>query len=201
MTDRPRGDFYDDMDLTVARYYYVFDSREHRTRVVDRKTGDEVRWHALPRIQLIEYVAETHSGSVLRQFARACARDTGANEGTSDSPTGRLWAAAQGISAQSRAQIRQAVTGAVVRAVTLGLSAGRSDAARLLTVHACTHPDPVTGAVEAAHMNERWAEFAAENDPRAAVRSVRQAHVDWLLDIVGSKHGAPQTGTETDRRS
>jgi acyl-CoA reductase-like NAD-dependent aldehyde dehydrogenase len=171
-------------DATVDRYYYIFDSRERRPLVMDRQTGAEVDWDAAPRVQLIDYVAAARSTVVLRRFARWCARQTNVDTVPSDTPTGRLWTAAQeGEEAWPR--VRAETVDAVVEAVVLDLSRHRADAARLLVAHACTHPDPRQAAIDAAHMSERAAEFAADAAPTEAVRALRQRQIDWLLDEVG----------------
>lgn len=173
-------------DATVDRFYYIFDSREHRALVLDRTTGEEVAWRSVPRGQLIDYVGEKQSASVLRQFARWCARQVGADEAPAGSPTAQLWAAARTGNKAAWSSSREGVTDAVVRAAALGLPQGRSEAARLLVAHACTHAGARRAAVDAAHMSERWAEFEAGGDPEAAVRVMRQRHVDWLLDALSS---------------
>jgi hypothetical protein len=169
-------------DTTVDRYYYIFDSRVHRALVMDRRTGEEVAWAAAPRVQLLEHVAETRSATVGRRYARWCARQTGVDECADDTPTGRLWTAAQQDGAAAWKEARSATTDAVVRASAVGLPRRRAAAARLLAAHACTHPDDRQAALDAAHMSERWAEFAAEGDPTQAVQTMRQRQVDWLLD-------------------
>jgi hypothetical protein len=173
-------------DATVDRYYYIFDSRAHRALVMDRRTGEEVAWTSAPRVQLIEYVAEERSPSTLRRFARWCARRATAPAAPADTPTGRLWAAARDDEA-AWTQARRDATDAVVRAAALDLPRQQAGAARLLTVHACTHPSARQAAIDAAHMSERWAEFEAESDPEQAVQALRQRHVDWLLDELGGR--------------
>jgi len=174
-------------DTTVDRYYYIFDSRAHRALVMDRQTGEEVAWAAAPRVQLIDHVAETQSADSLRRFARWCARQTGAEHLPEEGPGGRLWAAAQREDGSAWARARTAATDALVRASAIGLPRRRAGAARLLTVHACTHPEGRRAAIDAAHMSERWAEFAAEADATQAVRAMRQRQVDWLLDVLRSR--------------
>jgi hypothetical protein len=173
-------------DETVDRYYYIFDSRERRTLVVDRWTGEEVAWDSAPRIQLIDHVAEVHAEGILRRFARWCARQTGVEAVPSDRTTGRLWRAAQSPDEADWATVRADTTDAVVEAVALGLPRRQSEAARLLGTHACTHPEARQAAIDAAHMGERWAEFEAPAAPEAAVRRHRQRQVDWLLDVLGT---------------
>ena len=174
-------------DVTVDRFYYIFDSREHRALVLDRATGEEVDWHSVPRVQLIDYVAETTSSSMLRQFARWCARQTNPASAPEQSTLVRLWTAAQTEDEAAWSSVRAKTTDAVVRAAALGLPQRQAKAARLLAVHACTHPDARRAAIDAAHMSERWAEFAGENPPEAAVRALRQRHVDWLLDVLNTQ--------------
>lgn len=171
-------------DATVARYYYVFDSREHRALVFDRATGEEMAWRTVPRVQLIEYVGEQRSRAVLRRFAEWCARQTGVEDGPQEPATAQLWAAAQTETEADRIAARSEVTSAVVRAAALGLPKEHSEAAQLLTAHACTHSSTRRAAIDAAHMSERWAEFEAVDDPRAAVRALRQRQIDWLLDAL-----------------
>lgn len=173
-------------DATVDRFYYIFDSREQRALVLDRATGEEMAWGAVPRGQLIEYVGAERSPSVLRQFARWCARETGIEAAPSGGPAAQLWTVAQSEDAAAWHTMRRKVTDAVVRAAALGLSRGHSAAARLLVVHACTHSDAGWAAVDAAHMSERWVEFEAEEDPEAAVRALRRRHVNWLLDVLNA---------------
>ena len=74
---------------------------------------------------------------------------------------------------------------AVIRAVTLGVPAGDANGARLLAVYSCTHAKPLRAAIDAAHMEERWAEFVDDDTPRTSVRAVRQGQIDWLLDTLG----------------
>ncbi len=172
-------------DATVARYYYIFDSRERRPLVMDRQTGAEVDWAAAPRVQLVDYVAEEGAEAVLRRFARWCARQTGADAMPADTPTGRLWAAG-GDGEAAWPQVRADTVDAVVEAVVLKLSRRQAGAARLLAAHACTHPDSRQAAIDAAHMSERWAEFNAEADAEGSVRALRQRQIDWLLDELGA---------------
>ena len=171
-------------DATVDRFYYIFDSRAHRALVLDRTTGEEVAWRSVPRVQLIEYVGKERSTAVLRAFARWCARQVGVEEVSASSPAARLWTAAQQDAPAAWKQGREETTDAVVRAAALGLSQGRSAAARLLVVHACTHSDAPQAAIDAAHMTERWVEFEAERPAESAVRAVRRRHIDWLLDAL-----------------
>jgi hypothetical protein len=173
-------------DATVDRYYYIFDSRERRPLVMDRQTGAEVDWGAAPRVQLVDYVAEKRSEAVLRRFARWCSGQTGADTMPEDTPAGRLWAVAQ-EDEDAWAQVRAETVDAVVEAVVLNLPRRQAEAARLLTAHACTHPDPRQSAIDAAHMSERWAEFDAEADEEGSVRALRQQQIDWLLDVLGEE--------------
>jgi hypothetical protein len=175
-------------DATVDRYYYIFDSRAHRALVMDRRTGEEVDWRDAPRIQLIDYVAEARSGATRRRFARWCARQTGVHTAPADGATGRLWTAAESGNAKVWRRAREAATDAVVEAAALNLPRRQASAAQLLTVHACTHPSAEQAAVDAAHMSERWAEFAAEADPETAARRMRQRQVDWFLDALSSAY-------------
>ena len=169
-------------DARVDRYYYIYDSRERRALVLDRATGEERSPDADPRAQLIEHVRTERSPTLLRHFARWCARQVGADVCSSHTATGRLWAAAQRDDRSIWRRVRRETADTVMLAVALGLSRGRPDAARLLVVHACTHPDAQHAALDAAHMSERWAEFSAESDPPAAARAMQARHVDWLLD-------------------
>ncbi len=170
-------------DVTVDRYYYIFDSRERRPLVIDRQTGTEMDWASAPRVQLVDYVNEKQSAAVLRRFARWCAQQGGAEKAPADTPAGRLWAAAQ-QDEDAWERVRADTVDAVVEAVVLDLSRRQAQAARLLAVHACTHPDPRSAAIHAAHMSERWAEFVAESDAEAAVQALRQRQIDWLLDAL-----------------
>lgn len=173
-------------DATVDRYYYIFDGRERRALVLDRTTGEEVAWRSVPRVQLIDFVRKRRGDAVLRAFARWCARQTGAETVPAHTPTARFWAAAQTGTDPPRSPAHDRATDAVVRAAALGLPRRRPEAARLLVAHACTHPSARQAAIDAAHMSERWAEFAATDEPEAAVRALRQQHVDWLLDALGA---------------
>jgi hypothetical protein len=173
-------------DATVDRYYYIFDSRERRALVLDRTTGEEVAWRSVPRVQLIDFVREQRGDAVLRAFARWCARQTGVEAVPAHTPTARFWGAAQTGTDPARSDARDHATDAVVRAAALGLPRRRPEAARLLVAHACTHPSARQAAIDAAHMSERWAEFAATDEPEAAVRALRQRHVDWLLDALAA---------------
>jgi len=173
-------------DATVDRYYYIFDSRERRALVLDRATGEEVAWRSVPRVQLVDYVRTQRGDAALRAFSRWCGRRTGVEAVPAHTPTARLWGAVQAEEDRSRAAVRDDEIDAVVRAAALGLSQRRPEAARLLVAHACTHPSARQAAIDAAHMSERWAEFAATDEPEAAVRALRQRHVDWLLDALGA---------------
>lgn len=175
-----------DPNVTVERYYYIFDSRARRTLVLDRRTGKEVVWTAVPRVGLIGYVAEERSPSTVRRFARWCARLTGADAAPEHSTTGQLWEAARREEREVSKAVRRETTDAVVRAVALDLPQGQTEAARLLAAHACTHPCDRQAAIDAAHMCERWVEFGAEVDPAAAVQRARQRQIDWLLDSLNT---------------
>jgi hypothetical protein len=80
---------------------------------------------------------------------------------------------------------RADVADAAALAATVGLPRGEAPAAAFLTAYAATHPDARRAALDAAHMSERWAEFAAladGRDPHAAASAMRQRHIDHLLD-------------------
>ncbi len=181
-------------DVSVDRFYYIFDSREQRALVVDRTTGEEVTWSTMPRVQLIDYVGEQRAAR-LRHFARWCARQVDVGLAPEDSKVGMLWSAVQS-GEDAWAEARTDASQAVVRAAALGLPQGDQYAAQLLTVHACTHPDPFRAALDAAHMSERWVEFTAGPNAAQAVRHMRQRHVDWLLDSLREDRG-----TEGKRRA
>jgi hypothetical protein len=142
-------------------------------------------WRTVPRGQLIDYVREQEGPSLLRAFARWCARRVGVEEAAAHTPTARFWGAAQTGGTASCSQARADGTDAVVRAAALGLPRRRPDAARLLVAHACTHPSARQAALDAAHMSERWAEFAATDEPEVAVQALRRRQIDWLLDALG----------------
>ncbi len=171
-------------DARVDRYYYIFDSREHRALVLDRATGQK-RGHDLDaRAQLIDHVGDRRSSAVLRRFARWCAQQVDAEACPSHTAAGRLWAAAQRNDRSIWRRVRRETADTVMLAVALGLPCGQPDAARLLTLQACTSPDAAQAARDAAHMSERWAEFSAESDPATAARAMRTRHTNWLLDAL-----------------
>jgi len=179
-------------DNTVDRYYYIFDAQACRTLVMDRMTGDEYAWDETSRAQLLDYAQHRCSTAVRRHFARWCVRQTEVDTAPLHTMTGRLWAAVRrGSHSTTRARVRTEAMDDAAVAAALGLPQGRSDAAQLLAVHACTHPDPRRAALDAAHMSERWAEFEADPDAATGVERVRQRHVDWLLDAIRTD-GIPQ---------
>ncbi|PSQ84754.1 MAG: hypothetical protein BRD30_11345 [Bacteroidetes bacterium QH_2_63_10] len=169
-------------DARVDRYYYIFDSREHRALVLDRATGEEQRPETDPRTSLIDHVRAERSPALQRRFARWCARQVDPGAAPSHTAAGRLWAAARRDDPAAWERVRRETSDSAMLAVALGLPQGRSEAARLLTLQACTHADAEQAALDAAHMSERWAEFSAESNPAAAARAMRTGHVNWLLD-------------------
>lgn len=171
-------------DARVNRYYYIFDSREHRALVLDRATGGKQEPEADPRAPLIKHVRAHQPESCLRRFARGCARRVDADAAPAHTAAARLWTAAQRDAPAAWGRVRRETTEAVMLAVTLGLPRGEPDAARLLTLQACTHPDAGQAALDAAHMSERWAEFCAQSDPTAAAQAMRTRHVNRLLDLL-----------------
>ena len=82
-------------DTRVDRYYYIFDSCEHRALVLDRATGEEQRAEADPRTSLIGHVRTKRSPALQRRFAQWCARQVDPGAAPSHTAAGRLWAAAQ----------------------------------------------------------------------------------------------------------
>ncbi|MFP4227622.1 MAG: hypothetical protein ACLFTE_02210 [Salinivenus sp.] len=172
-------------DDTVDRYYYIFDGREQRALVMDRMTGREYAWDDAPQAPLIDHVQTHRSSAVLRAFARWCARQTDVAAVPLHTTAGRLWAAVRRTEdANDLRRIRTDAVDAAVVAAAVGLPRRRPEAARLLAVHACTHPTPRRAALDAAHMHERWTEFEAGTS--AAVQATRQQQVDWLLDALGT---------------
>lgn len=169
-------------DARVDRYYYIFDGRDQRALVLDRATGEERAPETNPRTSLIDHVQAQRSPALLRQFARWCARQVNAPNAPAHTAAGRLWTAAQRDDAPTWKRVRRETSTAAMLAVALGLPCGQPDAARLLTLQACTLPDAEQAALDAAHMSERWAEFRATSDPAAAARAMRTRHVNWLLD-------------------
>ncbi len=173
-------------DATVDRYYYIFDSRRHRALVMDRATGEEYAWDTTPRAQLIAYVDNRCSPDTLRHFARWCASQTNAAAAPLHTATGQLWSVSQRDDVSAWRRARQRTVDAVVLAAALGLPKGQPASARLLSVQACTHPEPTLAALDAAHMSERWAEFCSERNSATAARAMRQRHIDRLLDTLQS---------------
>lgn len=169
-------------DARADRYYYIYDSREHRALVLDRATGEERAHRAGARARLIDHVRARRSSAVLRRFAQWCARQVDADTCLSHTAAGRLWAAAQRDDPNTWQRVRRETTDTAMLAVALGLPQEQPDAAQLLVLHACTHPQAQHAALDAAHMSERWAEFCAESDPAAAAQGMRARHVNWLLD-------------------
>ncbi|HHP7237316.1 hypothetical protein [Longibacter sp.] len=196
-------------DDTVKRYYYIYDSRETRTVVVDRTTGEEFLWEDDPRAPLLAHVVRKRSGRALRHFAVWCAQEVtpeGSGTGESNHPAHELTSATrrllrvvrhrlnEGDGGASFGDVRRETSDVVVRAATIGLAQMDPEAARLLTVQACTHASPRRAALDAAHMAERYAEFVAfaERDagggtgdrpaPDAAARAMRRRQIDALLD-------------------
>lgn len=173
-------------DTTIDRFYYIFDSRKHRALVMDRMTGKRYVRDTVPRTQLISHVRDRRSSATVRQFARWCAQQVEPEAAAAHAPASRLWSAACREDESAWRRVRRQTTNAVALAVAIGLPRGRSDAARLLALQACTHPDAEQAALDAAHMSERWAEFRAESEPSAAARRMRARHVNWLLDVLPS---------------
>lgn len=171
-------------DATVDRYYYIFDSRTHRALVMDRATGEEFAWDTAPRAQLIAHVRVHRSKETLRRFARWCARQVAAEAAPLHTAAGRLWSVARHENPASWRRVRHRTTDAVVLAAALGVPRRHPDAARLLTIQACTHSDAEQAALDAAHMSERWAEFCADTSSAAAARAMRRRHINWLLDAL-----------------
>ncbi|MFB6271446.1 MAG: hypothetical protein ABEL51_00990 [Salinibacter sp.] len=169
-------------DARAHRYYYIFDSRKRRALVLDRTTGEERVSDVDPRVGLIRHVQSDGSAGDLREFARWCARQVGADAAPSHTAAGRLWAAAQRDDLTAWKRVRRETSDTVMLAVALGLPQYEPEAARLLTLQSASHPDPEQAALDAAHMSERWAEFDAEGEPAAAAKVMRARHIDWLLD-------------------
>ena len=178
-------------DARLDRYYYIFDSRAHRPVVVDRTTGTEYDWEEEARVQLIRHVEAECGRDVLPVFASWCARQVGAPARAMDadeaSPAVRLWRAARRraegtASREALRAVREETNDAVLMASTVGLPRRDAEAARLLTVQACLHPDPVEAAANAAHMSERWAEFSGAEEPERAATEMRERQINWLLD-------------------
>lgn len=221
-------------DDTVQRYYYVYDSRAGRPLVQDRLTEAPYVWDDDPRAPVLRYVAssdpnqedaaETNADTIDRRFALWCAHqvtdalrseaERGDTPSSMSTITGERARVAEGLvetlgSKQSEF-VRGAAENAVIHASTIGLSEMDPSAAALLTAFGATHADPRTAALDAAHMSERYAEFAAYHRhngadtplpaavrqrydrlpgargdtpvPDAAARLMREAHIDWLLE-------------------
>jgi len=173
-------------DDTVDRYYYIFDSREQRALVMDRTTGQEYAWDEAPQAPLIEHLQRQRSDLVVRRFAHWCARQTGAASAPLHTTTGQLWTAVHPTTdTDTLERVRADAVDDAVLAAAVGLPHRRRDAARLLTLHACTHPTARRAALDAAHMYERWVEFGPEATG-TAVQAARQRQVNWLLDALGA---------------
>jgi len=192
-------------DATVQRYYYIYDSRELRTLVMDRVTGEEFAWTDDVRTPLLRHVAghdpspEAPEGS-LRRFALWCARESSVDPSEHDDlgPSARdssspgpstpasglsatrlrlLDAAAAWIEGGGDAPeaARRETADDTVHAATVGLAQMDPQAASMLTAQACTHPDAWRAALDAAHMSERCAEFEAAALRRASAAPHRGA--------------------------
>ena len=172
-------------DARVYRYYYIFDSRERRVLVLDRATGEERTPDTDSCSALIQHVAGGADPS-LRSFARWCARQVDADACPTHTAAGRLWAAARRDDPTAWNRVRRETADTAMLAVTLDLPQHEPEAARLLTLQACTHPDAERAALDAAHMSERWAEFDGEGNPATAAKKMRARHINWLLDQLPS---------------
>jgi len=167
-------------DDTVQRYYYIYDSRETRTVVVDRTTGKEFLWDDDPRAPLLAYVARKRSDRALRHFAFWCARQVMPEGDVPVESSDAAQDVVHGVTSATRRllrvvrhqlngedggasfrDVRRETSDVVVHAATVGLAQMDPVAARLLTAQACTHASPRRAALDAAHMAERYAEFVA----------------------------------------
>ena len=171
-------------DDTVHRFYYIYDSRQTRTVVVDRTTGEEFLWDDDPRAPLLAYVVRKRSDRALRHFAFWCARQVMPEGGvpveSSDAARDVAHDVAHVVTSATRRllrvvrhqldgedggasfrDVRRETSDVVVHAATVGLAQMDPVAARLLTTQACTHASPRRAALDAAHMAERYAEFVA----------------------------------------
>jgi hypothetical protein len=200
-------------DDTVQRYYYIYDSRETRTVVVDRTTGEEFLWDDDPRAPLLAYVARKRSDRALRHFAFWCARQVMPEGGVPVESSDAARDVAHDVTSATRRllrvvrhqldgedggasfrDVRRETSDIVVHAATVGLAQMDPVAARLLTAQACTHASPRRAALDAAHMAERYAEFVAfeerdagagdQPEPDAAARAMRRRQIDALLDAL-----------------
>jgi hypothetical protein len=187
-------------DATVQRYYYIYDSRELRTLVMDRVTGEEFAWTDDVRTPLLRHVAGHDPSSEgpagrLRRFALWCARESSVDpsehddlgpstpgpstpaSGPSATRFRLLEAAAAWIEEGGDAPgaARRETADDAVHAATVGLAQMDPQAASMLTAQACTHPDAWRAALDAAHMSERCAEFEAAALRRASAASHRGA--------------------------
>jgi len=173
-------------DAQADQYYYIFDSRTHRPLVLDRATGEHYASGSDPRGPLIEHVSAQRDPEVLRRFARWCARQVNPSAASSHTAAGRLWAAVQQDAPEAWHRVRRETADAALLAMSLGLPRRDSQAARLLTLQACTHPEAEQAARDAAHMSERWAEFNAPSASAEEAQAMRARHVNWLLDRVST---------------
>jgi len=175
-------------DATVQRYYYIYDSRELRTLVMDRVTGEEFAWTDDVRTPLLRHVAghdpsPEDPGGSLRRFALWCARESSVDPSEHDDPgpstpasgpsatrfrlleATAAWIEEGGDAPEA---VRQETADDAVHAATVGLAQRDPQAASMLTAQACTHPDAWRAALDAAHMSERCAEFKAAALRRAS---------------------------------
>ena len=171
-------------DAKVDQYYYIFDSRTHRPLVLDRATGEHHAFSSGPRGPLIGHVSTRRRSEVLRQFARWCAQQVDPGAASAHTAAGRLWAAAQRDAPDAWQRVRRDTADSAMLAMSLGLPQREPQAARLLTLQACTHPEAQQAAHDAAHMSERWAEFSAPSAPAEEAHAMRTRHIDWLLEQV-----------------
>lgn len=177
------------MTTLVDQFYYIFDGRQQRTLVLDRRTGDLYARRNSDRARLMTYMVHTGGVHILRRFALWCAEEVTSHNAEATSETMQALVAcgmrmANGhASAASVEDIRSDAMGEVVLASAVGLSYHQPEGAALLVAYACTHADPMEAALDAAHMSERWAEFCADPYERAeAVEAMRQRHINYFLD-------------------
>ena len=159
---------------------YLYDLGAGRALAVEADTSQEAPLGRDRLDGLIAHLAGRGHSALLRRFAIAAARLSGAG-GTEAERT--LLAAAEAAlvahDASALEATRAAYNGTAAAAGAVGLAHRAANAAGFLAAFAACHPDAAAAAREAARMAHLWAELSTTGPSADALT---QSLSDWLLD-------------------
>lgn len=179
-------------------HIYVYDEEQKQIIVIDGETGKKIEQKRDDITAILAFLKEQGWDVKLRKFAVWCAQKANSDLKPIQRKLLELAEKAIDQTATNRqlAELYEATEGTAVATDTVGLRQGSEQAPAFLITRECINPDPLEGAVQAAHFYKLWVEMNAANESQKDesdkniapnIEDTREQQINFLLDLIGDK--------------